>query len=269
MEMQNEIKNIWRVIDTSARAKETAQDIRHRAELSFDERTDWYIKLCFTGDAYQVFKSELSDITGEHRERVSSVMTEINPVFSGCETVPCVTIEVYADFRNDKTELEIGLYEEFAQRCIKADNEYYSVVNYSRTKGRYMLYRTVQPQVYFRYSDKIVFPERPNLIGVMTPKKLQEWVDYNNKVIKLCEEKRDEIDTKINDFKKRLSKIAPDLVDQRHGHIVKNGIRYSWSLDSDGDVIEKVEIQIEHLWEYDKTKLFKMLSANKFVKQNG
>ena len=260
-----DIRNYFKVINSKLAAINTAHDVRRFDFQCKDEKQSWQIELHFTEKAFETFKKELTDITDRFDTYKGYPLSEDNPVFKGCETDVVKLIVIAGDYRtkNDKQSLFIG--EKFTYRYIKAGKEYYSVMRYER--NGYGLYFAVYSSLYNAYANKITFPKRPNLVNVMTPKKLESWINYLNKVNQLLEQKKVEIETKIANFKKKLKSLDPKLVDEPYGHIEKNGIKYSWNLDSNGNPNDKLEINIPLNCTYSRVDLFKMLSNNKFVSQ--
>lgn len=261
-----DIRNRWKIIDSRFTAFNVAHDVRCFDSQCMEQKQSWQIELHFTEKAFETFKKELADITNEYNTLNWKPLSEDNPVFKGCNTEIVKRIVIASDYRviNDKQRLFIG--EEYIERCIIVDKKYYSVRKYGNNKG-YQLFFVIYTNLYNAYAKKIKFPEQPNFVNVMTPKKLKAWINYLAEIETRLEQKKLEIETKIADFKKKLRKVAPGMADERNGHITKNGIRYSWNLDDNGYTNEEIEIDISQFYLYDKIELFKMLSNNKFVPQ--
>lgn len=260
------IRNRDIVIDTENAAIETAFDVRMRNETCISQKSNWYVTLCFTVDAFQTFLERLNGTMEIIRLRdLSEVSSEKLPIFKGCETKIVRTVQVGADYRtyNDKPKLWIS--EVCADRCIFVNKKYYKVYKSRDNGGRYLLHFAVQTTLYQEYYNKITTPESPNFVGVMTPKKLKAWVKYCDEIERLLEQKKTEIEARIASFKERLKSIAPDKVDESYGCIKKNGIKYSWNLDNNGNANESIDIDTYSCLGYDYINLFMMLSDNKFV----
>lgn len=84
----------------------------------------------------------------------------------------------------------------------------------------------------------------PNKIGKPTDNKLQEWVDYLKNEIKEREDYYNSVQSKIETFLKSLKPFEVKWYNNNtRGEIVKNGIKYSFSIDyGSGGVFQKIGI---------------------------
>lgn len=262
-----EIRNRFVVIDSDKMTKEVVEDVKRYNAECIKKNAYLYLEYLFTEKALEIFQEQLKDLCGDFSENFGfdKAMSPDCPVFNGCHTELVVKVEVYANYAGFDNKLYAC--KKNIQRCIEVNGKYYTVKKYQSDKS-YRLQPGIYSKLYNTYYRQIELPVRPNLVGAMTPKKLKAWVDYWDEVDRLAEQKKEEIDTKVKEFKKKLKKIAPNKVDKRCGYIVKNGIKYSWNLDENGNANDQVELDFS-LYKHDKVELFKMLSNNKFDPNKG
>ena len=86
--------------------------------------------------------------------------------------------------------------------------------------------------------------EKPKNIGVLTSKKIQDWVNYYERVYNLMKIEKELCENKVELFRNKLSNV-PDVewnTDKKSGYIVRNGLKYSFWIQSDGYIHEKIEV---------------------------
>ena len=86
--------------------------------------------------------------------------------------------------------------------------------------------------------------EKPKKIGVLTTKKIQDWVNYYERVYYLMNIEKELSENKVEQFRNKLSNV-PDVewnMDKKSGYIVRNGLKYSFWIQSDGYIQEKIEV---------------------------
>lgn len=103
---------------------------------------------------------------------------------------------------------------------------------------------------------------KPNQIGVLTTKKIQDWVSYyesiHTELIRLDAQKYD----KVSEFLKSLEGLEVKWSNnQKTGSIVKNGIEFTFSID-EGNISKKLELRYSVP---SSIESFKKLSDNKYV----
>lgn len=113
----------------------------------------------------------------------------------------------------------------------------------------------------YQKNDIIKSFEAPNNIGVLSTKKIQQWIDYINRYVTEISDKDKENSNKIALF---LESIKDEPVkwyaENKRGAIIKNGLRYEFNIDN-GCIDEK--IILEYFWGQN-LELFKQLSDNKY-----
>lgn len=103
--------------------------------------------------------------------------------------------------------------------------------------------------------------EAPNNIGVLSTKKIQQWIDYINLYVTEIKRKDSENSDKIALF---LESIKDEPVkwysENKRGAIYKNGLRYEFNIDN-GYIDEKISLEY---FGGQNLELFKQLSDNKY-----
>jgi len=107
--------------------------------------------------------------------------------------------------------------------------------------------------------------EAPKNVGVLTTKKIQDWIKYNQNIyldVKAESEKRtDNITSFLESIKGENVRFFND---GKSGEIIKNGIKYSFKIEN-GYVSEKIEI---HYTIENSLHNFKLLADNKIYREN-
>lgn len=220
----------------------------------------------FTEYALKVLKKRFEDwglvVESQH---FCQPLPETASVFNGCHTGVVYTVEFYGSYEYDP-EKKLTARIISANRLIKHGTSWYGLYGL-RGGAKYKLRLIPSTSAYNEYYGKTDTSKlkEPNLVGTMTPKKLEEWIKYISDVNNLCEEKKLEIETRKLNFKKRLRKVAPSMAEDKSGSIRKNGIEYSWDLDADGYPNETIRIYLSSYNSgYELSELFQMLSDNKY-----
>ena len=79
---------------------------------------------------------------------------------------------------------------------------------------------------------------------MLTTKKIQDWVNYYERVYYLMKIEKELCENKVEQFRNKLSNV-PDVEwskDKKSGSIVRNGLKYSFWIQSDGYIQEKIEV---------------------------
>lgn len=103
----------------------------------------------------------------------------------------------------------------------------------------------------------------PKNIGVLTTKKINDWMEYLQEVYLECKKENDKKTSVISNFLKSIEKENVKWWnDHKHGEIIKNGIKFTFKIE-DGYVNQKIEIY----YDVDSTiENFRKLSNNKYIK---
>ena len=113
----------------------------------------------------------------------------------------------------------------------------------------------------YQKNDIIKSFEAPNNIGVLSTKKIQQWIDYINRYVTEIRNKDKENSDKIALF---LESIKDEPVkwyaENKRGAIIKNGLRYEFNIDA-GNIDEKISLEY---FGGQNLELFKQLSDNKY-----
>lgn len=113
----------------------------------------------------------------------------------------------------------------------------------------------------YQRNDIIKSFETPNNIGVLSTKKVQQWIDYINQYVTEIRNKDKENSDKIALF---LESIKDEPVkwyaENKRGAIIKNGLSYEFNIDA-GNIDEKISLEY---FGGQNLELFKQLSDNKY-----
>jgi len=100
-------------------------------------------------------------------------------------------------------------------------------------------------------------------IGVLSTKKINDWVEYKQKVYLACKEKNEEKTNVVSSFLKSIEKENVNwYYNKTQGEIIKNGIVFKFKIET-GYVSTKIEIDY-HV--NDTLENFKKLADNKYTK---
>jgi hypothetical protein len=109
--------------------------------------------------------------------------------------------------------------------------------------------------------------KEPNKIGVLTTKKITDWLEYNHKVVEKYQEKEKEIERKIKEFLAQfdgedmlITKRSNDL--HTSGSMEKNGLRYTFEITESGYIHQEITFSYKVNNTFEN---FKKLSENKYV----
>jgi hypothetical protein len=101
----------------------------------------------------------------------------------------------------------------------------------------------------------------PNMVGTLTDKKLDAWVDWLESRLNAYYEEKARRDLEVGDFLERISEqikkgvdFHSENIDKKQGSIVKNGLEFSWRIDK-GIVSTKIEVHYTTGWKDGKDKL--------------
>lgn len=113
----------------------------------------------------------------------------------------------------------------------------------------------------YQRNDIIKSFKAPNNIGVLSTKKIQQWIDYINQYVTEIRRKDKENSDEIALF---LESIKDEPVkwyaENKRGAIIKNGLRYEFKIE-DGYIDEKISLEY---FGGQNLELFKQLSDNKY-----
>lgn len=164
-------------------------------------------------------------------------------------------------------ETENGLYFEHAKHYLINDicpitvsyGSYRKKYHFSRTSDFKNISNWIVTEAEKKY-------EKPNQVGVLSKKKISDWVTYHQNIYleikKADDERGDDVSRFLETLKGEDVKWLRD--DKKSGEIVRNGLRYHFVIN-DGYVSESIEL----LYSVDKNlKNFKLLSDNKINREN-
>lgn len=102
--------------------------------------------------------------------------------------------------------------------------------------------------------------EKPNVMGVLSAKKVQEWVKYYETKCKRLAALEGANVKKISDFKASLKGLSVKW-NENGGEIIRNGLKYTFSIDR-GYISQGIKLDYVD----DNLKTFLELSDNKYTK---
>ena len=110
---------------------------------------------------------------------------------------------------------------------------------YSITSGDYSKFKNISNWDRRKIKDDV---EAPNRIGVLSTKKIQDWIIYHENIYNKVKAISDENTAKIDDFLKSIEPLPFTYRDGKlRGEIVKNNIRFSYYI-SDGCISKSLEL---------------------------
>ena len=171
---------------------------------------------------------------------VLSAATQESPLFAGAETVVLSQIQYVANFTETAPDKYRGLYFEIECefRSFKADGLY---LIYARGyKEKTASLRSLEYEdLVKRFGGYVKGLSVPNKIGTLTAKKLDEWIDYNKRLVQGCKDYEKEKEMKCAEFRKKLRTVCPDKYKKDEGSVTLNGVRFSWTICDSGRVYTK------------------------------
>lgn len=140
-------------------------------------------------------------------------------------------------------------------------------INYDRFRKKYHFYYDCDFENISSYTISEIQKkyEAPKKVGVLTTKKIQDWIKYNQNIYLDVKSESEKHTDNIESF---LESIKGENVrffnDGKSGEIVKNGIKYSFKIEN-GYVSEKIEI---HYRVENTLENFRLLADNKINREN-
>jgi hypothetical protein len=110
---------------------------------------------------------------------------------------------------------------------------------YALTSSDYSNFKNISNYDRRKIRDEV---EAPNKIGVLSTKKIQDWIIYHESIYNKVKQISDENTAKIDDFLKSIEPLPFTYRDDKNrGEIVKNNIRFSYYI-SDGCISKSLEL---------------------------
>jgi hypothetical protein len=139
--------------------------------------------------------------------------------------------------------VEDGRYFDMPQVILKHDTLTIDISHrdkvYSITSGDYSNFKHMSNYDRRKIRDEV---EAPNRIGVLSTKKIQDWIIYHESIYNKVKQISDENTAKIDDFLKSIEPLPFTYRDDKNrGEIVKNNIRFSYYI-SDGCISKSLEL---------------------------
>ena len=156
--------------------------------------------------------------------------------YKGANTVAISRVEYAADFSGFRNEEKLYFIQQSEKRYFIVDGLYlyYSRGYREKTAALHSLaYEDIVKDFKGRIREIIT---APNKIGTFTVKKLNEWIDYNKKIVSECLQLKKAADTRIAEFRKKLRIICSDKCELNRGEVSINGVRMEWTIIETGDI---------------------------------
>lgn len=148
--------------------------------------------------------------------------------FYPCELIFCVQDGRYFDF------CEVILKHDTIRIEVSHRDKVYSI-----TSGDYSKFKNMNNYDRRKIKDDI---QAPNKIGVLSTKKIQDWIAYHENIYNKVRQISEENTAKIDDFLKSIEPLPFTYSDGKfRGEIVKNNIRFSYRI-SEGCISKSLEL---------------------------
>ena len=139
--------------------------------------------------------------------------------------------------------VEDGRYFDMPEVILKHDTLTIDISHrdkvYSIVTGDYLKFNNLSNWDRRKIRDDI---EAPNRIGVLSTKKIQDWILYHEKIYNGIKQISDDNTAKIDDFLKSIEPLPFTYSDGKlRGEIVKNNIRFSYRI-SEGCISKNLEL---------------------------
>jgi hypothetical protein len=136
-----------------------------------------------------------------------------------------------------------GRYFDMPQVILKHDTLTIDISHrdkvYSITSGDYSNFKHMSNYDRRKIRDEV---EAPNKIGVLSTKKIQDWIIYHECIYNKVKQISDENTVKIDDFLKSIEPLPFTYRDGKNrGEIVKNNIKFSYYI-CDGCISKSLEL---------------------------
>ena len=137
--------------------------------------------------------------------------------------------------------VEDGRYFDMPEVILKHDTLTIDISHrdkvYSIVTGDYLKFNNLSNWDRRKIRDEI---EAPNKIGVLSTKKIQDWILYHEKIYNGIKQISDDNTAKIDDFLKSIEPLPFTYRDGKNrGEIVKNNIAFGYSI-SEGCINKKI-----------------------------
>lgn len=251
-----------KTIRTKKELQQFISTINAAKSEAMTEKTDRYGSAGIVGkELLEMLKKHFkgSDITAKEWYSYSGLKIT-DKCFNGTDIVFVYNVSYYFDYRYFReSDPRERIYTENAFPVIRYKDLLLSF--YEKQKGRICL-EDFEANTYSAFSSKSSEDE-PNLIGSMTPKKLEQWYKY------ICD-KRDAALQKQQEAKEKVSQFVVKYENETDvhwrsenhtsGYIERNGIRHTFQIDKYGYEMCKNEVIPSH----GDIEVFKQLASGTF-----
>ncbi|QUB66115.1 hypothetical protein [Prevotella melaninogenica] len=251
-----------KTIRTEKELQQFISTINTAKSEAMTEKTDRYGSANIVGkELLEILKKHFqgSDITAKEWYSYSGLKLT-DKCFNGVDIVFVYNVSYYFDYRNLRgSDNYERIYTEDVRPVIRYKD---LLLSFSEEqKGRIKLW-DFDVSVYSDFLDKYS-ENAPNLIGSMTPKKLEQWYQYICDKRNAALQKQQEAKEKISSFVgKYENETGVHWRSDNHtsGYIERNGIRHAFQIDKYGYEMCKNEVIPSH----GDIEVFKQLASGTF-----
>lgn len=175
---------------------------------------------------------------------VKRVYTAINFYDDVLKFHPCNISAEINIYQNDKGE-DVGYLEHIS---VFLNHDKLKIeIRYDEYRKKYNIFTHTTNKYPNLSNDYIRRIERekesPKNIGVLTAKKIQDWINYYEELDVIYSTKNAENSDKVSEFRAKLVGLPVTWYkDNKSGYMDKNGLSYQFTIHSDGYVEEKIRI---------------------------
>lgn len=187
-------------------------------------------------DALQMFREKY----GVKLTRYADIKTDGK---TSAKIIPYILPEFYYDARDGKSGLTN--YNEYTEICYLV--EYNGVLMYYKHVSRtFSLFNdNTEYNKYLPYNWENE-NQAPAKVGVLSDKKLKSWYEYLMSKKQAAENEKNMRENKVNLFLDKIksldaSKFDDSFVSEKSGHFVRNGLRYSYTIEN-GFISENIQV---------------------------
>ena len=191
------------------------------------------------------------------------------------EIIPYITPSYYYDARDGGRGGITDIYTHSKIGCLVKYNgvilEHYKKHYNSDARGFYLFNDETDYNKYLPNNWENENP-RPNYVGVITDKKISDWVNWLNARKNAAESAKMAANNKVSAFMEKIrafdvSGCTEYQINEKHGYFVRNGLRYSYEIGESGYISESIKIDYDvNLSKLETLEKFKLMTVGNFCK---
>lgn len=203
---------------------------------------------------------KLDFISDYHRNNITNSLEIFNNInkFHECDSE--VSIEMTSENKYYVDYTNIFLKNDLCKIQIRYDSY--------RKKYSIFLNETFSKLTHYKITDIQKTFKAPNNIGVLSTKKLTDWVNYCQDVYKALKEENEKLTDKVEEFLKTIENenviwFSKDNDNYKEGEIIRGGLVYKFKIDQ-GSITQEIKI---HYKTNNTLNMFKKLSNNELLRE--